>query len=93
MHTNMRSITTLADNSSVGPLGTIGVDQVVLAICLVVVFALLAGAAGVDLCANTNTLTFLDESHLRTNANGLPNDFWMHRGERLANAQANAAFP
>lgn len=71
----MGRVTTLADNSGLGPLGAICVNNDVGAVGLVVVLALLALAAGEYLCANTDSLANPDICDLGSNFNRRANDF------------------
>lgn len=57
--TDMTRVSTLGDDSGIWPNGTISVDLVA-AVGLVVVFALLAVQARVDLSAYANSLSRLD---------------------------------
>ncbi len=69
----MRCITTLRDETSVGPDTAVGV-QLVWAIRLVVMRALAALQAGVALGTDADALANLDVCHLRANAHSLANN-------------------
>lgn len=68
-------MSTLADNVGSRPRRAVRVDQVHLAVCLVLLLALLTLATRVHLGADTNTLADLDECDFGANTNSTTDDF------------------
>lgn len=75
MSPNMGRITTLADNPSLGPLSTIGIELLA-TVCLVIIFALAAFEAGIGLSSYADSLAGFDECDFRADAEGPSYDFW-----------------
>ena len=73
----MGAVSSLADDASVRPLGAVRVHDDVRAIRLIVVLALLAGAAGEYLGPDTDSLAFLDQRHFGSNTNGSAHDLYV----------------
>lgn len=67
-------VATLGNNTRIGPDGTICVE-LVLAVCLVIIFALSALEAGIALSTDTNTLALFDQGHLWSDTDCLSNNF------------------
>lgn len=76
MGSDLRCQSALADDTRAWPFGAVGVDQVHLAVGLVIVATLLAVSARVDLCANSDALALFDKSDLGTNSDCATNDLW-----------------
>lgn len=74
MHTNMARVPALRYNPSAGPYSAVRIDLVA-AIRLVVIIALIAVETRVNLSAHTDSRTSLDKRYFWTNSESNPDDF------------------
>lgn len=73
---HVRGVPTLADDTGVWPLGAVSVDLQVGAVGLILVLALLAGAAGVGLGTDADALAFFDEGYFGTDSDCTADDLF-----------------
>lgn len=72
---HMAGLSSLGDDSSVRPFGSVGVDLEDAAVGFVFVFALLALATGEALGSHADPLTFFDEGYFGPDSDGCADDF------------------